>query len=183
MFLYLFLIFIVTPLMELYILIEVGSAIGALTIILIIIATAALGGILMKYQGVQLIKQTQREMAQGHMPKQAALEGVLIFIGGISLFLPGLVTDLIGLLLLLPPVRAQVAHFWLIRGAKRFNSQQYHYTVDAEWQSRDPVSGRVHYQRVHHEGPISEQDEAQDVTRGARVIEGEWRDDDSKKHQ
>ena len=181
MFLYLFLIFIVTPLMELYILIEVGGAIGALTTILIIIATAALGGILMKYQGVQLVKQTQREMAQGHMPQQAALEGVLIFIGGIILFLPGLVTDVIGLLLLLPPVRAKVAKFWLLRGAKRFTAQQYHYTVDAQWQSRDPVSGRVHYQRVHQEGPVTDQEATQDTTRSPKIIEGEWRDDDSKK--
>jgi UPF0716 protein FxsA len=180
MFLYLFLIFIVTPLIELYILIEVGSAIGALPTILIIIATAALGGILMKYQGVQLVKQTQREMAQGHLPQQAALEGALIFIGGIILFLPGLVTDVIGLLLLLPPVRAKVAKLWLIRGAKRYASQQYHYTVDAEWQSRDPETGRIHHHRVHQDGPV-EQETTQETASNPKIIEGEWRDEDSKK--
>lgn len=183
MFLYMFLIFIVTPLMELYILIELGGAIGALPTILMIIATAALGGILMKYQGVQLVKQAQRQMAQGQMPQQAVLEGTLIFIGGIILFLPGLVTDVMGLLLLIPPIRAKFAQFWLLRGAKRYASQQYHYTVDAEWQSRDPITGHIKYHRVHQEGPVENQDANKGNNKNPNVIEGEWRDDDTKKHQ
>lgn len=177
MFKYLFLIFIVVPLLELYILIEVGGAIGALTTILVIIATAALGGWLMKYQGIQLMRQTQRQLAQGQLPQRAALEGALIFIGGIILLLPGLVTDLMGLMLLIPAIRVAVVRTWAQRAGQRRASQNYHYTVDTEWQSRDPVTGQVEYHHLHQETPIK----PTKTTREGDTIEGEWRDDESKK--
>lgn len=169
MFKVLFLLFIVVPLLELYLLIEVGSAIGALPTILLTIATAALGGLMMKYQGIQVVQQAQLNLAKGEHPQQQVIEGMLIFIGGVALLLPGLVTDFIGLLLLLPPVRLFLAKRWLVRAMRQTSdSDQY---VHAEWTVRDEKSGRIEYHQVsrRRSNPHSEQ--------SGQIIEGEVLDD------
>lgn len=159
MFKILFVLFIVVPLLELYVLIEVGSEIGALPTILLTILTALVGGLLMKHQGLQVLRDAQVSMAQGQAPQQQAIEGVLIFIGGAMLLLPGLVTDALGFLLLLPPLRALLAKRWLVRANTRPGG--YHY-VHTEWVVKDPISGKI---SGHHSSRSSNDD--------GRVIEGE----------
>jgi len=104
------LIFVGTPLVELYFLLKVGSMIGALPTILLAIFTAALGGYLVREQGLSVLMRVRTMLDQGVMPAFQVLDGAILLLCGFSLLLPGFVTDAIGFLLLVPPVR-----HWLIR--------------------------------------------------------------------
>jgi UPF0716 protein FxsA len=147
-----FIVFIVTPLLELYLLIEVGSAIGALPTILFTIFTALVGGILMKNQGLMVIKEAQMNLARGQLPQQQGVEGVMIFLGGLMLLLPGLVTDFVGFLFLIPPVRVYLARRWLGRSAQSMYGGKKSFTVHAQWAESDPVSGHLRYRQVKRTG-------------------------------
>ncbi|MDA3807010.1 MAG: FxsA family protein, partial [Thiomicrorhabdus sp.] len=101
----LFLLLFIIPLIELYFLIQVGEEIGALPTILLTIFTAMAGIALMRMQGLAIMQKAQISMASGQPPQMEVMEGVFIFLGGIFLFLPGLITDGIGFLFLMPFVR------------------------------------------------------------------------------
>ncbi|MDX1353534.1 MAG: FxsA family protein [Thiomicrorhabdus sp.] len=101
----LFLLLFVVPLIELYFLIQLGNVIGALPTVLLTIFTAIFGIVLMRSQGVATLQTAQLEMAAGKSPQSSMFEGVFIFLGGVFLFFPGLISDSIGLLFLVPFVR------------------------------------------------------------------------------
>lgn len=103
------LLFILVPLIELYVLIEVGGIIGALPTILLTVFTAVAGVALMRQQGVSTMQRAQANMAQGQPPAAEMMEGVLLFLGGLFLLIPGLITDFLGFVLLVPPLRAAMA--------------------------------------------------------------------------
>jgi len=88
-----------------YVLIEVGSEIGALPTILISIFTAVLGASLVRMQGVSVLLRVQKTLARGEVPALEMLEGALLMMAGIMLLFPGFITDAIGFLLLVPPLR------------------------------------------------------------------------------
>jgi UPF0716 protein FxsA len=102
---YLILLFVVVPLVELYLLIEIGSVIGALETIALCLLTAVLGGALLRYQGLQVMFRAQRSMAQGEVPAIEMFEGVALAAGGVLLLTPGFATDVIGFLCLIPWTR------------------------------------------------------------------------------
>ena len=104
----LILIFIVVPLIEILLLIEIGSRIGALNTIFIIILTGILGASLMRHQGFTIIRNIQRDLPQGQMPTGELINGALVLVGGIVLLTPGFFTDAVGFVLLLPPTRALI---------------------------------------------------------------------------
>ncbi len=101
----LFFIFIIVPIIELMLLIEVGGQIGTGWTFLIIIATAILGTKLVKQQGLSTWSKIQQELASGTLPAKAMFEGICILISGVLLITPGFLTDIIGLLLLTPVFR------------------------------------------------------------------------------
>ncbi|RME35475.1 MAG: FxsA family protein [Gammaproteobacteria bacterium] len=103
-----FFLFLVLPLVELYLLIEIGAGIGGLTTIALCLLTAAIGGLLVRFQGLQTLFLAQRQLASGQIPAEAGLHGMLIASAGVLLFLPGFVTDTIGFLLLIPALRRLV---------------------------------------------------------------------------
>lgn len=102
---FVFALFILLPLAELYLLIEVGSGIGGLSTIALCLLTAALGGILVRHQGMRTFLQAKELMDQGQPPAEQMLHGIMIALSGILLFIPGFITDLIGFLLLIPMTR------------------------------------------------------------------------------
>ena len=105
----LFLLFFVgAPLVELYLLIEVGSQIGALPTIALSVFTAVLGGMLVRMQGFAVLFRAQSQMANKEIPALELMEGAMLLLVGLALLLPGFITDAIGFLLLLPPTRAPV---------------------------------------------------------------------------
>lgn len=100
-----FLLFVGVPLFELYLLIQVGSQIGALPTIALSIATAMLGAVLVRIQGFQVMMRVFATLARDELPALAMLEGALLLAAGVLLLLPGFVTDLVGFLLLVPGLR------------------------------------------------------------------------------
>ena len=108
-------IFIGAPLLELYVLIEVGSHIGASWTILLSIATAALGGWLVRAQGFAVLRRAQQQMQQQTSPTLELLEGAALLFVGFSLLLPGFITDGIGFILLITPIRRYLIIWELTR--------------------------------------------------------------------
>jgi UPF0716 protein FxsA len=93
------------PMVELFLLIEIGKAIGTLEVILLTIASGIAGAALAKSQGFSILKKMQQEMAEGRVPAANLIDGLMILIGGILLLTPGIVTDAIGFLFLIPWTR------------------------------------------------------------------------------
>ena len=110
----LFLLFFVgAPLVELYLLIEVGSQIGALPTIALSVFTAVLGGMLVRMQGFAVLFRAQSQMANKEIPALELMEGAMLLLVGLALLLPGFITDAIGFLLLIPPLRRWLIVRWL----------------------------------------------------------------------
>jgi UPF0716 protein FxsA len=93
------------PTLELYTLIQVGSAIGALPAIFLVVFTAVLGTLLVRHQGLSTLLRVREAMARGDVPALEILEGALLLLGGLLLLIPGFLTDLAGFLCLVPPLR------------------------------------------------------------------------------
>ena len=102
------LLFIVVPIAELFVIIQVGQAIGVWWTIAILIADSILGSVLMRSQGRAAWRRFNDATQAGRVPAREVLDGVLVIFGGALLLTPGFITDVFGLLLLLPPTRAVV---------------------------------------------------------------------------
>lgn len=117
------LLFVAAPLIELYFLIQVGSVIGALPTIALSILTAVIGGALVRVQGVAVLLRVRDMLDQGEMPALELLDGAVLLVCGFALLLPGFVTDAVGFLLLIPPVRhaliRRYIHVMPVQGAGR----------------------------------------------------------------
>ena len=93
------------PLIELVVIIKVGSAIGAFETVALLVLCSLVGVWLVKQQGLAVLRRAQREADAGRVPTASLLDGVLLLVAGGLLIFPGFVTDIVGALLLLPPVR------------------------------------------------------------------------------
>lgn len=102
---YLLAAFIFIPILELWVLFKVDAAVGLGTTVLIVVLTGIVGAWLARMQGMLVMLQIRRDMAVGRMPAPRLMDGMLILIAGALLITPGLLTDTVGFLLLLPPVR------------------------------------------------------------------------------
>ena len=109
----LLILFVIVPVTELYILIEVGKKIGSLTTIGIIIFTGILGAYLVKNQGFMILKKIQNDLNDGIMPGDSLIQGAIILVGGILLLTPGFVTDILGFIFLIPVSRNVVKKYLL----------------------------------------------------------------------
>lgn len=101
-------VFIIVPLAELYVILKVGDAIGALWTIALLAADSVLGSILLRTQGRSVWRRFNETMAAGRVPHRELIDGVLVVFGGAFLITPGFLTDIVGLLLLLPPTRSVI---------------------------------------------------------------------------
>lgn len=106
MFIKLFALFTIVPLLELALLIQLGEKIGPLNTILVVIMTGVLGAALARSQGFRLVTQIQMELASGRLPGDSLIDGAFVLAGGLLLLTPGLITDTIGFVFLLPATRA-----------------------------------------------------------------------------
>ncbi|WNG34762.1 FxsA family protein [Archangium violaceum] len=109
MFKYLFLAFTVVPFIELYLLLAIGREVGFWPTVGMVLLTGFVGALLAKGEGVRVVRRWQESLAQGRMPEEGILGGVLVLVGGVLLVAPGVLTDVVGLLLLFPPTRKVVA--------------------------------------------------------------------------
>lgn len=101
----LFLLFVLVPVAEIYVLVTVGSSIGPFPTIALVILTALAGAHLARMQGLSTMMRIRANLDQGFMPAEELLDGVLIFLAGMVLLTPGFLTDIAGLLILLPATR------------------------------------------------------------------------------
>lgn len=139
------LLFLLVPLVEIYVLIEVGTVIGALPTIALCVLTAVVGAGLLRVQGFQTMRRAQENLNRGEIPAIEMFEGVALAFGGALLLTPGFLTDAVGFLCLVPWTRR-----WLIRAA--LARMQVHYgpaggsrgpggpgrrTIEGEFQRRD----------------------------------------------
>ena len=155
----LFLLFLIVPLAELYVIIQVGQAIGALPTIGLLLLDSLLGAWLLRTQGRIVWRRFRTTLAAGQAPAREVLDGVLVILGGALLLTPGFLTDIVGILLLLPPSRAAVRRLLMrnarsrlmmafapgpvaaYRTASRFRRPSPDYDVDATAHDADPGSG------------------------------------------
>jgi UPF0716 protein FxsA len=110
MFRILFALFIVVPIIEITVLMQVGELIGAWPTVAIVIVSAWLGAKYVRKQGLATLQSVQTKMAQGEMPSGEIVTGVMLLVAGVLLVTPGFVTDIFGLLLLIPSVRKALSN-------------------------------------------------------------------------
>jgi len=141
----LFLLFLLIPLVEIYFLIKVGSLIGAIPTIALVVFTALLGAMLLRFQGWATLQRTRLTMARGELPALEMLEGVLLLFAGALLLTPGFVTDAFGFALLIPPLRKAVILWFIKRSEIRFQQfgdfppghEARHHTIEGEYRRDD----------------------------------------------
>jgi UPF0716 protein FxsA len=112
-------VFILVPLAELYVILQVGDAIGAPLTILLLAADSVLGSVLLRSQGRAVWRRFNETLAAGAMPHREVLDGVFVIFGGAFLITPGFITDVVGVLLLLPPTRALIRRLVMRRLQQR----------------------------------------------------------------
>ena len=122
-------LFIAVPIAEIYVIIQVGEAIGAIPTILILVADSVIGSMLWRSQGRRVWARFRQTVERGGMPHREVIDGVLVIFGGAFLITPGFISDVVGIVLLLPPTRAMVRRLLIRRLGKRI-------------QLRTPPSGR-----------------------------------------
>lgn len=108
-------IFLGLPLIEIAGFVLVGNAIGLWPTLALVIVTSMIGAILLRIQGVSVLQEANRESQEGRLPGKSLVSGAMVVIAGVLLILPGFFTDIVGLLLFIPPVR----HFiWSLIGKR-----------------------------------------------------------------
>lgn len=112
---FLLLLFIIVPIIEIYVLIQIGSQIGAATTIGFIVLTAIIGAALVRIQGFSTLMRAQSQIAHAKVPAVEVMEGVALVVAGVLLLTPGFITDAFGFILLTPPLRRLI----IARLAKR----------------------------------------------------------------
>ncbi|EOW9128074.1 FxsA family protein [Vibrio cholerae] len=102
-------LFIAVPVIEIALFIQVGGVLGVWPTIALVLLTAIVGASLVRSQGLQTLLTVQQRLAQGQLPAQQILEGVILAVAGVLLLTPGFFTDILGMLVLLPAPRAYLA--------------------------------------------------------------------------
>ena len=161
----LFLVFLLTPIAEMYLLIKVGGWIGALPTIGLVALTAMIGVALLRQQGFATLLRGQQRLAEGQLPAQEMMEGFALAVGGALLLTPGFVTDSFGFALLLPFTRRALVHWLLKRGT---------------WQAYGSARGAGFHFEAHAErgGRARSGPQVFRAPDGAHVIEGEFERED-----
>ena len=136
-------LFIVVPLAELYVILKVGDAIGALWTIVLLAADSVLGSMLLRAQGRSVWRRFNETMAAGRVPHRELIDGVLIVFGGAFLITPGFLTDIVGLLLLLPPTRSVIRRMVARRLGRRLVVNGERYDVNGTASEYDAPARRL----------------------------------------
>jgi len=143
------LVFLLVPVAELYVIYKVGDAIGVLPTFLLLALDSVLGALLLRAQGRAVWRRFNEAMAAGRIPHREVIDGVLVIFGGAFLLTPGFLTDIVGLLLLLPPPRS-LCRRSAVRGLGRRvaagvadRPDRQSWDVDGTATEHDAASGRL----------------------------------------
>jgi len=110
--------FTVIPLVELYLLLWLSERIGLLTTVSVVLVTGVLGAALARSEGLKVLKSWQTSLSRGQVPQEGVIGGALVLVGGVLLVTPGVLTDALGLSLLIPATR-RLLGAWLVRRIER----------------------------------------------------------------
>lgn len=121
----LFLLFALVPMLELALLIKVGSVVGTLNTIIIVVLTAVIGAYMVKLEGLRVLFKIQRDIRQGVFPAEELIDGAMILVAGALLLTPGFITDVFGLLLIVPPTRAVIRRW--VKGYFKRRTSPFHF--------------------------------------------------------
>lgn len=133
-------LFIVIPLLELYLIIEVGSRIGALWTVLLVLGTAVVGVNLLRMQGLSTLNRARHTMDRGSLPAQEMIEGMALAVGGALLITPGFITDTLGFLCLIPASRRAIIRYVMKHSNIHMHSV---HPGQAPQTDRDESKGRI----------------------------------------
>ncbi len=137
----LFLVFLIVPLIEIYLLLVVGAVIGPLPTIAMVVFTAVVGAWLLRIEGFQTWFRLQQSLAQGKIPALEIVEGPILLVGGALLLTPGFFTDFLGFLCLFPATRRRIARYvlkrWLVRQHPPGGAGNGPRIIEGEYQRRD----------------------------------------------
>ncbi len=124
----LFLVVLIIPFAEIYLLLQIGGIVGAFLTVMLVVFTAALGAWLLRQQGFATFQRFQENLAQGVIPAYEMVEGPIILVGGALLLTPGFITDLIGFACLIPQSRKKIAQYvienYLVQAGAPFQQQK-----------------------------------------------------------
>jgi len=126
MFVRLIILFTIVPLIELYLLLHVGKCLGAFLTILIVVLTGILGGVLARSQGLSIYQSIRTDLESGIIPTDGLLEGLFILVAGALLITPGLMTDIVGFLIMVPVLRKWLQNRLKNRLKRNFETRQIH---------------------------------------------------------
>lgn len=153
------LLFIIIPLLELYLIIKVGGYIGAFWTVMIVIGTAVVGVNLLRMQGFNTLRRAQQNMERGAMPAMEMMEGIVLAVGGALLITPGFLTDALGFICLIPFTRQALIRAVIKRGSVQMHGFQGHEFHQRQFRDHD-----FHDQTGGHSGQSNE----------GRTLEGEF---------
>ncbi|HUV20272.1 MAG TPA: FxsA family protein [Gammaproteobacteria bacterium] len=146
--------FLAVPIVEIYLLIQVGQVIGAGWTILLVVLTAVIGVWLLRIQGLSTLTRAQRRLQENELPAREILEGMALVVAGAFLLTPGFFTDTLGFLLLFPPTRiwlaSLVASRMVVSGSMHAHSLHGR-ANQGQPDHGDPLQGRP---RQHHDGDV-----------------------------
>jgi UPF0716 protein FxsA len=138
----LFPLFVVVTLLEIYVLVSVGDAIGGFSTVLLVVITALIGSSLLKHQGWSTMAKAQKSMAEGKTPAFEMMEGVVILVSGVMLLTPGFITDTVGLLGLVPLSRRYFINNILEKNASKVFNQKNTVFIHKTHQPQQPPSDK-----------------------------------------
>ena len=136
MFIRLLLLFTLVPLAELYLLVKLGTVVGVAPTVALVVLTGILGAWLARVQGLSVLQRLGADLAEGQLPTDALIDGLLILVAGAVLLTPGLLTDALGFSLLVPQGRAavrKVVGAWFARRFKPVDPN----VIDVDWRRED----------------------------------------------
>lgn len=165
---FLFLCFLIVPIIEMLVLIEVGSIIGGFYTVLLVLLTAAIGVTLLKRQGLRALLSANEKMQAGQMPVAEIAEGMMLAIAGALLLTPGFVTDAVGFLLLSPGPRNALARRWIKSFANNAHTN-FQYT-------QTQYSNFSDYQSAPTPASSADPSEGERIAGETTIIEGEYRE-------
>lgn len=157
-----FLLFVVVPVLEVWLLIKIGSAIGAIMTIVWLFLAAVIGINLIRYQGVATLMSINQQIQKGEVPAQSMAEGMLIGIAGVLLIIPGFASDFLALILLVPLFRRRLLASWLRKVKVKTAYQGNIYEGESEVSNSSSV---------HEQG-------SKKIHKVGRTLEGEYRRED-----
>jgi UPF0716 protein FxsA len=161
----LLLLFTVVPLVELYLLVWVAERVGFWSTVALVLLTGALGAAMARAEGLRVFTSWQRALAQGRLPADGVVSGLLVLVGGVLLVTPGVLTDAVGFCLLLPPTRRLVAALLTARLEQAIARGSVHVVRGG------PFGGGIGYSSHPSARPRTERPEGEVIDTEGEVVE------------